>query len=124
MSLLAFCSPSNPQLEEQGQLFIPIRSQNELEPYFVSIYSFVIPTSAFSTNCDLILRHFFCFYGYGVCDDTKTLQWTRESCQLLTEDLCVKEWKLLQSFFSTTGLPMCEDLPESADHCEGNCRGE
>ena len=100
-------------------MLVPISGQNELEQYLIVIFSVAFFPTEFSRGCDLILRHFFCFYGYGACDGTRTLQWTRESCQLITEDLCARDWELLQAFTSNTGLPVCDNLPSSTKDCEG-----
>lgn len=109
------CLASGPS----DEVMVTKKNQNELQLYLIIVLEFGLSHFNLSAQCDVILRSFVCLYSYGLCEGNKTRLLSRESCKMVRDVICVREWSDIINLVGTDGLPLCEDFPAETEQCEG-----
>ena len=76
-----------------------------------------------SQQCREAIMPFLCLSIFTLCDSSNHLHTIlREDCLELRDDICTEEWRQAVAILGPGILPVCEDLPDTAENCIGRCR--
>ena len=88
---------------------VSVENQEELEQYIVVLLNHGFPNVKPSPECDSAFRSFICLYLFGLCDSNLTYFIARNSCIVLRDEVCEREWREIEAFIGPGILPICED---------------